>query len=212
MAFSDRIKRKEDAFYGILKSYARDILACAETFSIVVNEWPKSASRIPEVKKCEEACDEHLRNSLQQLAESFITPFDREDINELVHRMDEVPDFMEDIAARFELFHVGEMRPEAVRCTEITLTAVREMVALFDALPEYRTSKAAQERVIEIKRLEDEGDVVYRGALADLFDSSTGSDPIEVIKWKSLLDELEDVLDAVCDVANVIQGVLMKNA
>ena len=210
MAMTTRVKRKEDAFYGILRAYSKDIVACANAYDSVVRGWPESYSRIPEVKKAEQTCDEHLRSSLQQLADSFITPFDREDLNELVHKMDEVPDLMEDVAARFELFHVSEILPEALRMTEITMAAIAEMDAMFDTLAEFKHDHATIDHIREVKRLEDEGDVVYRGCLGSLFEGH--ADPIEVIKWKSLLDEMEDVLDAVCDVANVIQGVVMKNA
>ena len=144
------------------------------------------------------------------MAESFITPFDREDINELVHAMDEVPDLMEDVSARFLLFRVTEMRPEAKEVAAITVQATNKLQELFEHLPQYRNDQTVLDCIVEIKRLEDEGDVSYRQGLARLFEP--GADPIETQKWKALLDGMEGVLDAVCEVANVVQGVLMKNA
>lgn len=211
MAIGGRVKRKEDAFYGLLKEFANDIAACGDVYVRVVNEFPHDAEAlVAQVKEREVACDDHLRNSLRTLAESFITPFDREDINELVHAMDEVPDLMEDVSARFLLFRVTEMRPEAKEVAGITVRATNKLRELFEHLPQYRNDQTVLDCIVEIKRLEDEGDVSYRQGLARLFEP--GADPIETQKWKALLDGMEGVLDAVCEVANVVQGVLMKNA
>ena len=196
MAMSNRVKRKEDALYGRLKDYSHDIVACAEAYNECVRTWPDGKGRIADVKRHEEICDDHLRDSLKALAESFITPFDREDINDLVHAMDEIADVMEDVSARFDLFHVNEMRREAVELSALLLKMTRTMDDMFEHLPDFKHDSSVLEKVVAIKGMEDEGDVIYRHGLAKIFED--GFDPLETLKWKCLLDEMEENLDRVC--------------
>lgn len=209
MALSGRVKRKEDALYGKLKDYSHDIVSCAEAYDKCVRTWPEGSTLIAKIKRHEEICDDHLRDSLKTLAESFITPFDREDINDLVHAMDEVADVMEDVSARFELFHVGTMRHEALEISALLLKMCRTMDEMFEHLPDFKRDQTVLEKVVQIAGMEDEGDVIYRHGLAKIFED--GVDPTETLKWKCLLDEMEDTLDRVGDVAAIVQGVLMKN-
>jgi predicted phosphate transport protein (TIGR00153 family) len=144
------------------------------------------------------------------LESSFITPFDREDINMLVRELDHIADGMDNAAARFELYDIDDMRPEAIQMSNLTLRACEELKDLFDHFENFKKDPVVREKMHTVGTIEDEGDAVSRQGLANIFREQT--DAIEVLKWKSLIDTMESTVDSCKGVANVVRSVLMKNA
>ena len=140
--------------------------------------------------------------------ETINTPFDREDIYTIAREMDDIVDCVEEVANHFLVFGVTKMRPEALTMAELILQAIRELEVLFNHLHDIKSSDILMKQVIEVNRIENEGDVVYRSTLSRLFQEE--KDPIEIIKWKHLYEELEESLDACENVANLIEGLIMK--
>ncbi|MBP3892485.1 MAG: DUF47 domain-containing protein [Atopobiaceae bacterium] len=205
-----RVRKIENQFYDKFIELAREVAACAVTFDEITHDWPASKSRIQEVKDYEVKCDAIMRETLTLLENSFITPFDREDINMLVRELDHIADGMDNVAARFDLYDIDGMRPEAVQMADLILRASQELSELFDHFENFKKDPVVREKMHTVGTIEDEGDTVSRQALATLFRENT--DAIEVLKWKSLIDTMEATVDSCKSVANVIRSVLVKNA
>ena len=204
-----RVKHKEDVFYGLLADFGHKIAEVGQDYATLVRNYPQSRDLVAKMKAYEVDCDHHVAKILTELYGSFVTPFDREDIAMLARTMDGVVDQMEGASRRFELFRVEEMHPEAIRMADLTASACVQLGELFDHLPNFHKDPVVMERVRSVGTLEDEGDVVYRGALGDLF---AGTDPMETLKWVMLLERMEAALDCCKSVGNIVQGVVVKNA
>ena len=205
-----RVSRKEDQFYTMLKELANGVHDACEPFSKLVSGWPESTGLIPKIDEYEAICDGHVSSILDELNTSFITPFDREDLSALALGLDDIVDGMEDIAIRYELYDVGNMIPEADEMNQLIVQAVSEIRDMMERLPEFKKDPAIRTHLKMVTELEDAGDIVYRNAMARVF--AEHGDPIHVLKWKSLLDNTENTLNACKDVANIVQGIIMKNA
>lgn len=205
-----RVRHIENQFYDKFIELAHEIAAAAEVFDAIANDYPALKSRIPEVKDYEVKCDAITRETLTLLENSFITPFDREDINLLVRELDHIADGMDNAAARFDLYDIDAMRPEAIQMADLTLRACKELEELFEHFENFKKDPVVREKMHSVGTIEDEGDTVSRQALANIFREH--NDAIEVLKWKSLIDTLENTVDSCKAVANDIRSVLMKNA
>jgi predicted phosphate transport protein (TIGR00153 family) len=205
-----RVSRIENQFYDKFKELAHEVAACAEVFNDITHNWPSSKGRIPEVKDYEVRCDAITRETLTLLENSFITPFDREDINLLVRELDHIADGMDNVTARFDLYDIDDMRSEAVQMTDLTLQACTELRELFEHFENFKKDPVVREKMHTVGTIEDEGDTVSRHALANIFREH--NDAVDVIKWKSLIDTMEATVDSCKSVANVVRSVLMKNA
>jgi hypothetical protein len=152
----------------------------------------------------------HAHDILNKLNVAFITPFDREDIYNVTKQMDDIVDCIEEASNRFVVFDVKEIRKESMLMANLILQSTRELVVLFENLPDLKKNDLVKTQIIEVNRLENEGDVIYREALMKLFREDIN--PIELIKWKHIFEQIENSLDSCENVANIIEGVAMKYA
>ena len=205
-----RVRHIENQFYDKFIELATEVAAASEVYADIAHNWPAKKARIPEVKEYEVKCDAIMRETLTLLENSFITPFDREDINLLVRELDHIADGMDNVTARFDLYGIDDMRPEAVQMTDLTLQACTELRELFEHFENFKKDPVVREKMHTVGTIEDEGDTVSRHALANIFREH--NDAVDVIKWKSLIDTMEATVDSCKAVANVVRSVLMKNA
>ena len=205
-----RVKRKEDVFYKLFREYGEKVVSTSEIYQRIFLEFPDSKALIPSMKEYETICDEQARKIFIELGNSFITPFDREDISALANRIDDIVDYMESAASRMDLFAVEVMRPEAQRLAKITIQAVGQLYEILDRLPNFKKDPSVMELCLGVDVIEDEGDVVYKNALADLF--RAGEATLEIMKWSRVYDRMELALNAVEHACDIVQGVVMKNA
>lgn len=205
-----RVSKKEDVFYKAFKDYTKVAVSAGEELCGIIAGWPESRGRIPVMKDIEHQGDEIVGQVLRELNVSFITPFDREDVEALIRGLDEIVDFLEGTAARFDLYDVNEMLPEAADMAELILSAIRELDVLFEHFPQFRKDPEVNKRCIAVNDIEDDGDIVHRTAVARVF--AEHGDPIHILKWNNILEHMEDALDACKDVSNIVYGVVMKNA
>jgi hypothetical protein len=204
------VKKREDIFYGMFIDFMEKIIVSGEAFVDLVHNYDNVDEKVANLKVLETECDMETHKILKNLHGSFITPFDREDIYEITRDMDEIVDSMEEIGNRMLLFDVKEMRPEAVQLSDIMLQTIRELQVVFKHLHEMNKNSIVREQIIEVNRLENEGDLIFRKALSSLFRNE--KDPIELVKWKEIFEMLEDGIDSCENVANIIEGVIMKYA
>lgn len=207
MAFG---KKKEDVFFTMFKEFADIIKMMGEDFGNIINNYNNVERAVADMKITETECDAKSHKILEVLNESFVTPFDREDIFTIVNQMDDLADFMEDTASKLQIYGVTSLRSDAIEMGNLIVDAAVEVKILFDALPKCSKDDSAKEAVIKINRLENVGDAVYRRAIGKLFKEE--KDPIEVIKWKDIYENLEETLDACEHLADTVRGVMVKNA
>ncbi len=211
VAAVSRVSRKEDEFFDMFKEYSLLIVEAGRLYAEYVHGYPEPKNQMDKVKDCETNGDHMVRRILETLDSSFITPIDREDINELAKSMDDIIDNIEGVSARFSLYGVETMRPEAIEMCDLTVSAIGALNKAFGLFANYkRDSDAVVSLLAEVGAFEDNGDAVYRNALGTIFRGNNGAK--EIIKWKSLLDKMEDALDSCKAVATIMRNVIMKNA
>lgn len=203
-------KTAEVNFYNLFIEFMSKILSAGLAFEELVRIYDDVPNRIGDLKVMETECDMQTHKILKQLNDSKNTPFEREDIHALAKEMDEIVDNIEEAASRFSMFGITEMRPEAVGMASLILKAIEELEILFLHLREANKNSKVMDQIIEINRIENEGDVLHRSTLSRLFQEE--KNPIELIKWKHLYEEMEEALDACESVANMVEGILMKAA
>ena len=208
MIFS--LKKREDVFYDLFDETIDKALEAAHLLDDLMNDYTDITRKIAHLKDIEHECDMHVHKIMKALNASFITPIDREDIYSIAKEMDNIVDTIEEAANKFELFHVQEVRESAKVMSKLIVACVRELKIVVNELRRMKRSKILREKIIEVNRIENEGDVVYRSAIKSLFETETNA--LEVIKWKQIYEFLEDSIDACEDVANILEGVVMKHA
>ena len=206
------IKKREDEFYRLLREFSGKIVIVSESFQQLINEYSSIdvEDKATDLKLMETECDVLTHDILAALNGSYVTPFDREDIYDIAKGLDEIVDLIEEAANRFLIYNVKTIRPECKVIASLLVQSAKELNILFTHLSEIKKNQIARAQVIEINRIENECDVVFRTAMLELF--SNEKDPIELVKWKHLFEQLESCLDACENVANIIEGVVMKYA
>ena len=197
---------KEEKFYGDFLALADELKKGArlleEMLSVDHPNWDKA----DEIKEVEHKCDFLTHEIIQRLNRTFVTPIDREDIHALARSLDDVMDAIDASASLVRLYRLESVRFGARELAK-TVTACTHEVHL--ALAALEKGKGVATHSIEINRLENEADRQHHQAVSRLFDEER--DPIVVMKWKETLDFLEDATDRCEDVANVLEGVMVKN-
>ena len=204
------IKKKEDEFFKLLREFSDKIVIVSEEFQKLINDYTNVEEKTRDLKLMETECDVLTHNILSALNGSYVTPFDREDIYDIAKGLDEIVDLIEETANRFLLYNTASIRPECKVIASLLVQAAKELNILFTHLNEIKKNQIAREQVIEINRIENECDLIFRKAMLELF--SKERDPIELVKWKHLFEQLESCMDACENVANTIEGVVMKYA
>jgi predicted phosphate transport protein (TIGR00153 family) len=204
MAF--RLIPREEKFYNDFLSLADELKRGARLLESMLAPERPVWDKADEIKEVEHKCDFITHEIIQRLNRTFVTPLDREDIHALARSLDDVMDAIDASATLVRLYRLEAVRFGARELAR-TITASTDQVHL--ALEAMEKHKALTTHAVEINRLENEADRVHQLAVTRLFDDER--DPIIVMKWKEALDFLEDATDRCEDVANVLEGVMVKH-
>jgi predicted phosphate transport protein (TIGR00153 family) len=147
----------------------------------------------------------------KKLAKEFITPIEREDIMQMSESIDTVTDRIEDVLLRLYMFNIPTVREDALRIADVIVKCATALKEALEEFPNFRKSKTIQEKIIEVNHLEEEGDRLYTEAVRNVFVDDALS-PLEATSWHNVFHYMEEVCDACEDVADVIEGVMMKNS
>jgi predicted phosphate transport protein (TIGR00153 family) len=200
------IPRNED-FYDQFIALAQELRRGGALLEEMLAPDPAIWDKAEEIRAVEHNCDHITHQIIQRLNATFITPVDREDIHALAKSLDDVMDAV-DASARFvRLYKIGTVRFGARELARVVSVSIDQVRLALEAL-EQRIGVA--DRAVEINRLENEADRIHEEALRRLFDEER--DPVMIIKWKEILDFLEEATDRCEDVANVLEGIVVKNA
>ncbi len=202
-----RLIPREEKFYADFIAIADELKVGAAKLEEMIATDPPVWDKAEEIKEIEHRCDHLSHEVYQRLHRTFVTPLDREDIHALARSLDDVMDEIDAVAGYVRLYRVQHVRYGARELARIITDSTKAIRLLVEGL-EPRSGVA--EHVVEINRLENEADRMHLDAVSRLFDEER--DPITVFKWKEILDRLEDATDRCEDVADVIEGVVLKNA
>jgi len=200
---------KETVFFDLFEKAAANAHACTGELVAFLDRFDDLGNRARRVKDLEHVGDELTHETIEQLNKTFITPIDREDIHELICRVDDILDLVDTAVDRIVLFKIEKPIPPS---KELAECLVRSTELIRDMMPLLRNMKDAdvvRQKVREVHRLENEADRIERTALASLFE--VGEDPKFIIKWMNIIENLETATDRCEDVANVIEGIVLKN-
>ena len=202
-----RLVPKEERFYDDFVSLAEEIRRGAGLLEEMLAPEQPLHDKADEIKEVEHKCDFLTHEIIQRLHRTFVTPLDREDIHNLARTLDDVMDAIDASAAIVRLYQIERVRPDARELARIIMVSADQVVKALKAL---ERRKGVAEPTVEINRLENEADRVHQAAVRRLFEEER--DPVTIIKWKEILDFLEDATDRCEDVANVLEGVVVKHA
>ena len=198
---------KEREFFDLFEESATNAVRAADLLHQMLASYPERADLARDILIAEQEGDRITHDIVQRLNQTFVTPIDREDILELASAMDDIVDFTEEVADYMGLYKIEAPMEQAEHLAQILLAATRQIA---EAMPRLRTFKDISQHTVEINRLENDGDRTVREAIASLFDG--GIDPMVVIRWKDIFERLEEAIDATERVANILSGIVIKNA
>ena len=205
MAF--RLIPREARFFDDFLAMAEQIRLGATMLEEMLAPEKPIWDKADQIKEVEHKCDFLTHEIIQRLHRTFVTPLDREDIHGLARSLDDVMDAIDASASVVRLYSITKVRPDARELARIIKASADQMVIALAAL---ERRKGVAEPAVEINRLENEADRIHQAAVRLLFQEER--DPIEIMKWKEILDFLEDATDRCEDVANVVEGVVVKHA
>ena len=199
---------REEKFFSEFVSLSEQLRLGAKAFKQMVAGDAPDMTRAETIKEIEHVCDEHTRRIIDRLNRTFVTPLDREDIHRLAISLDDIMDAIDGAAAVIRLYKIQHMRPGARRLVDIIVESTDRICEALTALE--KRQQGLMELIVRVNQLEREADRVHQDSIVALFDDE--KDPISVIKWKEILDFLEEATDRCEDVANVIEAVVVKHA
>jgi predicted phosphate transport protein (TIGR00153 family) len=199
---------KEKKFFALFDQGTQNAVKIAQQLKDMVHIWENIKERVGVITDLEHQGDAITHQIFDQLHRSFITPFDREDIALLAHSLDDVADFIHAAADAMFLYNVKHPTNRAKELADIVVQVVVEIEKAVSEMHDRNGRKGLLNRCIEINRLENIGDSVYRMAMAELFEGS--SDIASLIKWREIYDYMESVIDRCEDIANILEGVAIK--
>ena len=201
---------KEQKFSELFEESAQNIVKASQALKEMVDSWQFVDSRVAEITELEHRGDTITHQIISLVHRTFVTPFDREDIALLAHTMDDILDFIHSAADAMFIYKVDSATQRAKELADIILQGASEVEKAVSGLRRRSELKQILERCVEINRLENMADRVYRAAMAELFDNA--ADITQLIKWREIYEHMEAATDRCEDVANVLEGVALKHA
>jgi uncharacterized protein len=195
------------AYFELFEEAGRNIKRAADLLDELLSGFPDSRDLAQDIRECEHAGDRITHEIVNRLNHTFEAPIDGQDMLALASALDDIVDYIEEVADYLGLYKIEAPMDQGIRLAGV-LKAACEQVC--DALPRLRGFGELSEQTVEINRLENEGDRITREAVASLFDG--GIDPMVVIRWKDLFERLEAAIDSTERVANILEGIVIKHS
>jgi predicted phosphate transport protein (TIGR00153 family) len=198
---------KDREFFNLFDEAGTNILHAAQLLNRLIKQWPDAGGLGREILICEQEGDRITHDIIHRLNTTSVTPLDREDIYALASALDDVVDYTEEAADFMGLYNIEAPMEQAQQLARVLEDSCRN---IGQALTRLRGFHDLNHYLVEVNRLENEGDRITREALASLFRG--GIDPMVVIRWKDIFDRLEQAIDACEHVANILEGIMVKHA
>jgi len=200
---------RDRTFYDLFEKGAAIMVRAAQAYGLMASDYAHRSEHIALIRQLEHDGDEIAHRTFDHLDQAFITPFDREDIETLMLRMDDVIDEIDAAAKRFTLYEIPEPTSALIEQTKILIRACELAAKAIHRLRDLKRPNGLHDLLIDIHHLENVGDETNHAALAELF--RKGGDPLMVMKWKEIYDLTERAIDACEDIANAVRSIMLKN-
>jgi predicted phosphate transport protein (TIGR00153 family) len=198
---------REEKFFQDFTALASELLDGARLLDEMLATDPPRWDRADAIKEIEHRCDSLTHEQLKRLHRTFVTPLDREDIYAMARSLDDVMDAIDAAAGVVRRYRIEKVRPGARELSRIIVDSTAQLQRAMRLLEQHN---GVRDAIVEVNRLENEADRVHHQAVSELF--AEERDPIAVIKWKEILDFLEDATDRCEDVADLLEGIVLKHA
>jgi len=198
---------RDRVYFELFEEAGQNIVHAVDLLDRMLTDFPDSKDLARDILDCEHEGDRITHDIIDRLNHTFVTPIDREDILALASALDDIVDYAEEVADYLGLYRIEAPMDHAIRLARVLKAAGRQIA---EAMPRLRGFREISDYTVEINRLENEGDRITREAVASLFDG--GIDPMVVIRWKDLFERLEAAVDATERVANILEGIVIKNS
>ena len=205
-----RFLPKETSFFDFFEEHAALTVEGAKEFLSLVSTGANIETKARRIHDIEHETDVITHRCVETLHKTFITPIDRDNIHRLITRMDDIMDFVEAASERIALYELTVMTPDVRDLADVLVRATQQVELALKGLRNLKNPQAILKVCIDINRLENESDQILRRAVAKLFKEE--KDPIVVIKWKEIYENLENAADRCEDVANIIEGVILEHS
>ena len=192
-------------FFRLLERASQNAVGISRELVELLEDFPSDGAHLREIKELEHEGDRLTREVVDLLNRTFVTPFDRDDIYLLASAIDDVCDHVDEAAGNIAGYGVEQIRPKA---KEQATRDPAQREKLSEAVGQLEGFKDSSSQLIALRDLEDEGDRLNRAAVSELF---AGADPIAVIRWKDIHEQLEEAVDACENAADVLEAILVKN-
>ncbi len=204
--FKLRLIPKEEKFFADFISLADRIVSAATLLERMLSSEPPNWDVALQIRQIEQECDSVTHQIIQRLNRTFVTPIDREDIHQLAKSLDDVMDAIDAAATVVRRYRISSLRYGARELASLVWQSAMQLRVAVEALEK---RKEVSERAVEVNRLENAADDVYDEAVGRLFEEEKNA--ITVMKWKEMFDLLEQATDRCEDVANTLEGVVVKH-
>ncbi|HLN60719.1 MAG TPA: DUF47 family protein [Symbiobacteriaceae bacterium] len=199
---------RDEQYFTLFEEAARNITEGALILQDMVRNFTDVEAKAARIRAIEEAGDQITFQIISRLGRSFITPIEREDIFAIARHLDDIVDFIDASAARLSTYAIEQPTPAAEQFTDLILRAAQDQEKLLSLLHRKDVDRIRQPKMA-INKVESEADKLLRSVVAELFTS--GTDVLTVIKWKEIYETLEEVTDKFESLANLIEGIIVKN-
>jgi predicted phosphate transport protein (TIGR00153 family) len=206
-SIANLLRGSDREFFDLFERAGMNIVRAAELLDEMLARYPETADLARDILACEHDGDRLTHDVINHLNQTFVTPIDREDILQLASALDDIVDYTEEVADYLGLYKIEAPMAQAQRLAGVLRDATRQLAA---AIRLIRDFKDIADRMVEVHRLENEGDRITREAIASLFE--TGIDPMVVIRWKDIFERLENAIDSTERAAFILEGIVIKNS
>jgi uncharacterized protein len=207
MRIATLLRGKDHRLFELFEQAGDNIHRSAELLDQMLGTYPEDLGLAADIRECEQEGDRITHELIDRMNKTFVTPIEREDVLQLASALDDVVDYIEEVADFLGLYGIEAPMDQAQELANIIVRATRQLAV---ALPRLQGFKDIHAQVVEIHRLENEGDTIVRGAITSLF--KRGIDPIAVIRWKDIFERLEHAIDSSERAAYILEGIVIKNA
>jgi predicted phosphate transport protein (TIGR00153 family) len=201
-----RLRPQKREFFELFTQASANARDIAHALVDLLDEWPSSRERLRDIRELETEGDRLTHEVINLLNRTFVTPLDRDDMYRLASAIDDVCDHIDEAADNIDAYEVKEVPKLAREQAEVIHRAAARLHDAVGLLEGFRDSK---KQLVALRELEDEGDRLAREAIAELFRS--GADPLTIIRWKDIHEQLEEAVDACENAADVLEAILVKN-
>lgn len=205
-------RTRDKEFWEAFSGHSQRTSKAAETLLSMLEHPENAAAAAQEIADLEHEGDRITHDTVHALHQTWITPLDREEIHGLISRLDDVLDFIEAASERVMLYEIKTVRPEAIDLARILARSCADIQKAMGMLQNLKDARPLLDLCMHINRHEHDADQIFRRGLARLFNEKENNNPMDVMKWRDILESIETATDRCEDVANIIEGIVLEHA